>query len=344
MTGGAKHIAEADGIRGMACLIVLFVHASAVMFPATYAYLEGCGKIGVWLFFSLSAFLLTHQLIGRGLSRDTLIDYFVGRTLRIYPLFAFVVLIYWLFGTAGIDTADDVFKALTFQKGYAHFWTIPVEFKFYFVLPVIVAAGLFVQDRVGTRGLVLVGLLAVAIQQLVAPYRAVETGSIDTFQYLPAFLFGAVAAFVNRPLQRAHLISWTVLAGVLLSAPFIRYALFGTPPDGDLVNKYLFFSLAWSVFIVARAHVSTGLLHRWLTSRAMRAVGLWSYSIYLMHWLIVVKLSQWYPGSIYVAVVAVGLSIAAGAACYALMERPLFAARKMVIGLTRSREGLLDLH
>jgi len=46
-----SHFPEADGIRGLACLMVLFVHITAITFPETHPYLRGTGKIGVWLFF-----------------------------------------------------------------------------------------------------------------------------------------------------------------------------------------------------------------------------------------------------------------------------------------------------
>lgn len=135
-----SHLPEADGIRGLACLIVLVVHATAVTFPATYPYLRGTAKVGVWLFFVLSAFLLTYKLLHRGFSLRTLVDYGLGRFLRIYPLFALTVLGYYLlWPSAGIATQADLVQALTLQKGYIHLWTVPVEFKFYFFLPGLLA-------------------------------------------------------------------------------------------------------------------------------------------------------------------------------------------------------------
>lgn len=51
----------ADGIRGLACLIVLCTHAVAMFFNSTYMALAGMGKVGVWLFFVLSAFLCNNS-------------------------------------------------------------------------------------------------------------------------------------------------------------------------------------------------------------------------------------------------------------------------------------------
>lgn len=319
------------GPRGLACLLVLVVHAAVFSFPATYPALQGMGKVGVWLFFSLSAYLLTYQLRLRGLTRATLADYFVGRTLRIYPLFALAVLGYYLFGTAGIDAQADVWRALTFQQGYAHLWTIPVEFKFYFVLPVLVAIALRVQARLGDRGLILVVALATAAHQLVAPYWLVSPATTDTFPYLPVFLFGMVAALLPARPTNADRIGWAILASVVLVTPLTRHVLLGIPPSPYLVDKFLFFGLAWAVFVATQCH-STGRLARVLSNRILSAIGARSYSIYLVHIGVVLTLAQAFPQSVAAATTGVALSVAAGALLYRFAERPLASARRGVLG------------
>ena len=41
------HFSNVDGMRGLACLIVLVDHAAVLVFPELTAGLTGCGKIGV---------------------------------------------------------------------------------------------------------------------------------------------------------------------------------------------------------------------------------------------------------------------------------------------------------
>jgi peptidoglycan/LPS O-acetylase OafA/YrhL len=343
---GTGHIAPADGIRGFACLIVLVVHAAAFSFPATFPYLEGCGKVGVWLFFALSAYLLTHQLKTRGLSRDTLLDYFVGRVLRIYPLFALAVVGYYFLQPVGIASWGDVWLALTFQKGYAHLWTIPVEFKFYALLPVIVAAGLYVQSRMGDRGLLLVAALATLAHQLFYPYWGAKVGGIDTMPYLPAFLFGSIVALLPARKGSGDAVGLAILAGVFLAAPFVRHALFGIEPSGYLVDKFLWFGLAWAVFIATQAH-STGMLAKLFSGAFLTRIGQYSYSIYLVHLLVVLKAAELFPQSVVAATASVAVSVIAGAALYRIAEKPIAAARRPFVDALRSaggRQRLLDLH
>ena len=333
-----SHIQEADGIRGLACLLVLIVHATTFTFPATLPYLRGTGKLGVWLFFTLSAFLLTYQLLFKGFSVRTLVDYGIGRTLRIYPLFVLVVIGYFFLGSAGIDTGSDIVKALTFQKGYVHLWTIPVEFKFYFVLPFLVIIGRRIHSRFGWKGLLVTGVILTIGHQFYAPYWLVEENSIGTLQYLPAFLFGTIAAIikVSQPeswlTKRASLVGGVILAGVLASAPFMRYLILGLPPSGYLSNKYIFVSLAWTVFIFSQTN-SRGLLRPLLTSRALTGIGMWSYSIYLIHWLIMSQVAKRFPESFATEAGVLLLAIGSGYLMYIFLERPLFALRRRLLAI-----------
>ena len=56
-----------DGLRGMAALIVVFAHSSNIglhLLPGLTA--EGMGKSGVFMFFLLSAYLLTLPMLNMG--------------------------------------------------------------------------------------------------------------------------------------------------------------------------------------------------------------------------------------------------------------------------------------
>ncbi len=330
-----NHIKEADGIRGVACLSVLIVHTTAITFPATYPYFYGTGKIGVWLFFTLSSFLLTYQLVLRGFSKKVLIDYFISRVLRIYPLFVLIIFVYYYFGTADINTTTDVIDAITFRTGYAHLWTIPVEFKFYFILPVFAFVGNLIHVQYGRWGLLGTGIALSLIHQIYAPYWLLWPNTIETFQYLPAFLFGVVAAIIKLNdtgswmAKRGVFIGNGILIGILASTPLMRYFILGIPPSGYLINKYLFISLAWTVFIYSQIN-SKSLLRSLLISQPLTRLGLYSYSIYLIHWLILNKLASYYPERAATVAAAIFLSILFGFLMYSYIEKPLLSARKHI--------------
>src|SRR2546427_294979 len=115
----AAQLPAADGIRGLACLLVLLVHALSFFYPTLFPLLRGSGKFGVWLFFVLSAFLLTLRLQQRGFGLATLTDYAFGRSLRVLPLFLLACLLYFWVGI-GIRTREELFAAVGFQQGFIH--------------------------------------------------------------------------------------------------------------------------------------------------------------------------------------------------------------------------------
>ena len=86
-----------DGIRGVAVLLVLLDHASdSEMRLMEGADLNRLGKYGVYLFFVLSAFLLTYQFYVRRREEftdpRTWINYAARRFLRIFPVYTVVIL------------------------------------------------------------------------------------------------------------------------------------------------------------------------------------------------------------------------------------------------------------
>ncbi|WP_392388924.1 acyltransferase family protein [Enterobacter kobei] len=95
-----KHIPGAEGMRGIACLIVVILHNTGPFIPAIAQYTKGTEKYGVWIFFVLSAFLLTCKILDNERSLPALGSYYISRTFRIIPPFivaAYTYYIFWIF-------------------------------------------------------------------------------------------------------------------------------------------------------------------------------------------------------------------------------------------------------
>src|SRR3954447_15197358 len=125
----ARRLAALDGLRGLAVLLVLLDHASDAelrIFPA--ADMNRAGKYGVYLFFVLSAFLLTHLSLRRPaaelLRARTWLNYAVRRFLRIFPLYAIVLVTLVVLHKLKVH---DVLTHLLLEDGKRQFWSIPVE-------------------------------------------------------------------------------------------------------------------------------------------------------------------------------------------------------------------------
>lgn len=317
-------IPEAEGMRGLAVLIVLTMHIVAMFFPEYTLGITGAAKIGVWLFFVLSSFLLTNQFLKNGLSFCTLRNYFIGRCIRILPLFIMAVFIYCAFGYFDYKEA---LKIISLRDGWGHFWTIPVEFKFYFLLPIFVCILNYVKVRHRIGGVVVAVMVMTIVQQAVYPYNTVKQSSIDTSAYIACFLFGVSASYIyTLNIKIPKIIGDSILAisilFMVISTPVVKWYLFGREIDNYLLDKFLYFSFAWSVFIIIITKCD-GYTSKIMRSKTLSFLGKWSYSIYLFHFMIFIKISNDHPGSFLFSGLAFLLSILVGALAYNLFELPL---------------------
>ena len=316
------YLAGADGIRGTAVLIVLCMHAVSVFFPATMPYLSGMGKLGVWLFFVLSAFLLSHKFITRGFDTSGLLSYAVGRTIRILPLFIIAACVYSI---AGYYPASEILNIVTFQYGFGHLWTIPVEFKFYFLLPLFTLAAIYINSKFGARSLIFASILFILIHQFFYPFFEQKESSIGMMWYIPSFLIGIITSVVysNKCVKlsalKSNLIVTLVVALIVLSSPGARHAIFGTEMTKDLQQQFIPLSLLWAVFLLLLVD-GKGLWGKLMASTAFKKLGHWSFSIYLFHWVIYLKMADAFLNNYYAMIASFFAAIIVGALFYTAIE------------------------
>jgi len=156
-----RHLDVLDGVRGLAVLIVMLSHASGrEMAVLPWLNFVGIGHVGVYLFFVLSGYLLTCNL----LEGQTTGAFYMRRVFRIVPLYYCVlvgVLIYQATGQYSqsyLHISDGVHGAVMhflFLKGDSVFWTLAAEFAFYLLLPPIV----MLMRRFGWKWLAAVAVL-----------------------------------------------------------------------------------------------------------------------------------------------------------------------------------------
>lgn len=150
-----KRIPHLDGLRAVAVIGVVFFHFNVPFFWG--------GFIGVDMFFTISGYLITRNIIiALVAGKFSLVDFYLRRFFRLYPASAFTVLVslFTIYVTVRPETAHDVFSsalsALTFwsnvwfhrQGGYfnrslemrplLHFWSLSVEEQFYFIWPALI--------------------------------------------------------------------------------------------------------------------------------------------------------------------------------------------------------------
>lgn len=337
-----------DGLRGLAVAIVVASHLSNHrMLGNAGIALAGTGKSGVYLFFVLSAFLLTRLLLSKpqaGLRQsDTWIDYALRRVLRIWPLYLVVLLSSWWLGPRipawhyRIDT-PALLRHLTLHEGQSVLWSIPAEFKAYLVLPLIVAAVALLR-RLPAVVTAAAFVSAFVLACLLWPTSRMEVNSVSLGPYLTAFIAGAGAAWLDSRWRDRGGASrgWAIACGAWVlvvlavwwaTTPVGLSILRGKAVPADVNHGWIpFFALLWSSALLALLYAGPR-VQALFANRPMRALGWISFSVYLWHMVVIDfwKAAGWPTGPL-PAVALVACVLLAAAASYRLVERPLQGIR-----------------
>ncbi len=279
-----------DGIRGFAVLFVLTSHISN---RDKLVFLGG-GQFGVWLFFVLSSFLLSlyfFQKPERMLRPIEWSNYAFRRFMRIYPLYIAALL---AGAAAGFWSLWAIVPPLLPQE--PTYWAIFVEFRFYFLLPAVVAAFELLGRRsrwlppLATVGAAALHCYTFPVGRTVPGYEPWGRISILFWEYLIVFVIGSFAAwaYVHTPHWRTRLetsrTAGTALV-VITVAPLLAMpqALRLIWPDLPLDYFHLQW-MPWSVFfaiMIYLAMMTRGVGARFFRSQPMRFFGFISYSLYL---------------------------------------------------------------
>jgi peptidoglycan/LPS O-acetylase OafA/YrhL len=288
---GGRH-AAIDGLRGYLALAVFMHHACIWFFqlrtgrweaPPSNLYVH-LGQTGVALFFMITAFLFVTKVLDADRLPIDWLRLYVGRVMRLLPLYLLAMmllftLVAWRSGWTLQQPAERILLAaarwLTFtisggpdingvRETYIMVagvtWSLPYEWFFYLCLPLLALAA----GRRPAKASHVAGLLALVMLLVWRPQAML----------LFAFLGGVVAAFAVRSprycrIARHQAASALVLA--LLVTVVIAYPVAYRPAPLLLV------SLAFC--LIAGGNTLFGLL----ISRTSRVLGEMTYSIYLLH-------------------------------------------------------------
>lgn len=271
----AEHrIGYIDGLRAIAVLAVVVFHAGKHSFvsPASQlGFFLRQGAHGVDLFFILSGFCLAYPSLKRrgpdGVSFDVF-RYAAHRLVRIVPPYWFAILAlsaFWLAFGHAVDYGNAIryglFLDVQLPRLNQSFWTLPVEFRWYFLFPVV----LYVWSC-SRRA-----FTALLIAVIAASFTRAWSGDLGT---LPAFMLGIAAAdaYVRRwPSARYAAVVFAVLLVVDARGSVAAWG------DDFGIRWYLAF------FALVLAAGVPGAFRALLEHPAARFIGAASYSIYLVH-------------------------------------------------------------
>jgi peptidoglycan/LPS O-acetylase OafA/YrhL len=307
-----RHIPALDGIRALAILLVIphNVDVLSTSFPAIdypAAALMHAGWIGVQLFFVLSGFLITGNLLDSRGSPHYFSAFFGRRALRILPLYFAVLCAAFVIAPLLLRLPEELRASSPHQLwlwtflcnwtepygggvyGFGHFWSLAVEEQFYLLWPLLV---LRCRPPVLLWVCLGIALLSFVIRAVLMaadfPHEALYMFTICRMDALA--LGAAAAAAVRIPTLRGRLAAMTTRLALVATVLFLGTALgtrgFAVYEISTQSIGYTLLSLAFALTLLLTALPTTGLLNaamRILGGAVLRPIGRYSYGMYVFH-------------------------------------------------------------
>jgi peptidoglycan/LPS O-acetylase OafA/YrhL len=298
-----------DGLRGFCAVIVAVLHLYDFGRVEPPLFIKN-SFIFVDFFFVLSGFVIAHAYAGALKDGDGTLRFFIRRFGRLYPLHAFVLLLFFVSeaGKAvavsyGVAASVPPFSdkttlgalaanlALVHSLGlYDHLtwnfpsWSISVEF-YSNLLYGLLFAGFLQLARVPyhVKAVTLVVFGFAASLWFIADGR-VMTFDAGIFRCIYGFFLGTLVEIVHRraPIEGGSRTLFSVLEIGAVIATYIFAVSFG---EGTLLASA---PLPFAVFVYLFAH-ERGFISKLLTTPPSATVGELSYSIYLVHEFLIIN-------------------------------------------------------
>ena len=303
-------VAEIDGLRGIAILMVVFVHYYVQQFDSAFKsispdFFSFClsGSAGVDLFFVLSGFLIGGILLKNVKSMSSLKAFYIRRILRIWPLYFVLLTLVFLSAPDQITGdfrvswvsyscfAQNVSVSLGQMPSYllAPLWSLAVEEHFYLAAPLL--AVYCTRNTVFRIGLAMAVISPISRHVLLdSSYRhSVEAAYHFTLCRLDGIGFGiAAAALWSNPGVHAALIknrSRLMLASWLLGAIAVAISIpsFGRKFAWSLGLNHTLYSFFFVMLLLATLSGGCERFSRLLRVSPLRFIGVRCFFIYLFH-------------------------------------------------------------
>lgn len=301
-----KYRSDVDGMRALAILPVLLFHAGFGTFSGGY--------IGVDIFFVISGFVITSKLLNDiDEGHYSIGTFYVRRIRRLLPAMTVTLGVTFLAGLVFLvppaltDLSWSLLATIAFSanmyfwknSGYfevaaqarplLHMWSLAVEEQFYLFIPVVIYV---LQTRARRLTKVVLGIAALA--SLVLSAAIINTAPTANFFLLPTraweLLAGSLVAARLLPAPRRQGLrdGLGLLGLALMIAPIFLYDE-ATPFPGLAALPP---TLGTALAIYAGSEGSSWPA-RWLSHRILVGIGAISYSLYLVHWPLIVYARTW---------------------------------------------------
>lgn len=311
-TGGPlirPHMPELDSVRGVAILLVLFLHGFGMFNPASFTGTArlfvgaaSYGWTGVQLFFVLSGFLITGILLDSKPRPDYYKRFYIRRAVRILPAYYGMLLVLavlsrtgWLgthavgmpFLTLSLVYLSNVTPLLGIPMQYTVFWSLAVEEHFYLIWPAVVRR---LSTRALTSASVGVFVLVPVVRAISMQFGPAGDHNFYTWCNADGLALGALVAIALREyeVQRKQLCRAVVLTLAGVIATLLWCAHFNTLSWNSTIGfavRLSVLNLGFAAILVLSLLIGTSRWKSFVNVSALRFFGEISYGLYLYHML-----------------------------------------------------------
>lgn len=303
-------IPSLDGIRAISIILVFLSHAGlGHMVP---------GGLGVTIFFFLSGFLITTLLIEEYSQTKTinLKGFYIRRVLRLSP--PLLVTLFLAYSLAALNVIPggvsfngffaQVFYLANYHQilmwpgdtpeGLEILWSLAVEEHFYIIFPLL-ALLLFKMNNRWRLLFVLISLCFLALAWRYYLVLELSAGQSRTYYAsdtrLDSILLGSIFAIIRAPhkdkeLNIFHFKHLAIFGGGLL---LLLVTLVYRAEVFRETLRYSLQGLAMFPIFYYVINCKSSLLFQWLENPFVKRLGLYSYSLYLSH-LVIIRAIEYY--------------------------------------------------
>ena len=351
MNKNSNYIKSLDGLRALAVLLVIGYHFRLPLFKG--------GFIGVDIFFVLSGYLITSQILYKLTTYHSfsIKEFWVKRLKRLYPALIGLIICVSLFvviktpnrwgsiiqddlaGIFGVSNWWYIIKKVPYADTFSHpaplkhLWSLAVEAQYYLLLPLLFIGNNTVKTKKKHALLLIVSMIIISVLAMSYWY---SPGDINRAYYgtdtrLFSLLIGSLTAYFypyqrlsnQLPIKTAHLfesIGSIVLAAILL------FVVRNNEFQASLYHGGFFLiSLLTALLMCIVIHPGTR-LNTFFSNNLLAWIGKRSYSLYLWHYPIIVLMTPMKITGIYHIILMVFqfiLMIVLAEMSYKYIETPL---------------------